>query len=156
MERAHQVLTRCGVNTSLAANGSINHGEQRGGNLNDLDATHPSGGHKARHISHCPAAKANNGIGAGEVLLAQTIPQCDRCCYLLAALCIGDFFNEDLQPLFPDARSELCCRFGDAWLVHHHNLVSAGSFRMLSDADVKTLVNDYLIGSWSIDCDCGP
>ena len=52
MECSHQILSGLQVNPHLAADGTVHLGEQRGGNLNEGDASQIGRGHKACQIAH--------------------------------------------------------------------------------------------------------
>ena len=74
VERAHQVLALGGVDAGLAADGGVHHAQQAGGHVDDLDAAQPGRGDEAGEVGDGAAADGDDGVGAGEVVLAQHLP----------------------------------------------------------------------------------
>ena len=65
-ERACEVLACREVHGRLAADRRVDHGEERGGNLCDLDAAQVHGRGKSRHVAGHAASQGNDHVLAGE------------------------------------------------------------------------------------------
>ena len=75
MERAHQVLSRGGIDTGLASHGRIHHRQQRGGGLDDRDSPHPGRGRESGEIGHGPTTQTHHGVAAAKAGPPQAVPQ---------------------------------------------------------------------------------
>ena len=74
VEGADEVLALGGVDAGLAADGRVDHAEQRGGDLDDLHPAQPGGGDEAGEVGDRSPADADDGVGAGEAGLAEHLP----------------------------------------------------------------------------------
>ncbi len=64
LERAHQILALGQVHAGLAADAGVDHGQQRGGTLNQAYAPHIRCRDKAGDVSDDAAPQGHNGAGA--------------------------------------------------------------------------------------------
>ena len=65
-EGAHQVLAGSRVDPRLAADGRIDHSQERRGDLDDPDAAQPGGCHEAGQVGRRASAQADDGVAARE------------------------------------------------------------------------------------------
>ena len=85
-----EVLALGGVDAGLAADGGVHHAEQRGGHVDDLDAAQPGRGDEPGEVGDGSAADGDDGVGAGEVVLAQHLPAEGGDFDVLAFFGVGD------------------------------------------------------------------
>ena len=90
VEGADQVLALGGVDAGLAAHRGVDHAQQRGRDVDDLDAAQPGGGDEAGQVGDGAAADGDDGVGAGEVVLAQHLPAEGGNLDVLALFGVGD------------------------------------------------------------------
>ena len=74
MEGADEVLAGAGVDAGLAADGGVDHAEQRGRHVHDPDAAQPGRGDEAAHVGRRTAADRHHGVGAREPGRTQPLP----------------------------------------------------------------------------------
>ena len=81
MERPDEVLASIGVDTRLAADGGVHHGEHGRGNLNHLYSTQPGRCNESRQVRRCAATQPNDDVGSSETAGAKRLPRKggDRC-----------------------------------------------------------------------------
>ncbi|MNW52603.1 hypothetical protein D3C74_301280 [compost metagenome] len=75
VERAHEVLALGRVDARLAAHGRIHHGQQRRGDVHDLDPAQPGRRDEAREVRRGSPADRDDRVAAREVRLSQDLPQ---------------------------------------------------------------------------------
>ncbi len=64
VERADEILTLGQVDAGLAADGAVDHGEERGGNLDEGDTAQVARGDEAGEVAHHAAAETDDRAGA--------------------------------------------------------------------------------------------
>ena len=74
MERTDQVLARIGVDSGLAADRGVDHAEQGGGHVHDVDPTQPGGGGETGDVGGRSPAEADDGVLAANADAAQHLP----------------------------------------------------------------------------------
>ena len=74
MERADQVLARVGVDAGLPADGGVDHAEQRGRHVHDVDSAQPGGGGEAGDVGGRSPAEADDRVLAADADAAQHFP----------------------------------------------------------------------------------
>ena len=75
VERPDEVLALGGVDPGLAADGGVDHGEQRRRHVDDPDAAQPGGRDEAGEVGGRPSPDADDGVGAGEAGLPEDAPE---------------------------------------------------------------------------------
>lgn len=71
MEGADEVFSAGEVDGGFAADGAVDHGEERGGGLDDVDAAEPDGGGEAGEVPGDAAAEGDDGACAGEMAVGE-------------------------------------------------------------------------------------
>jgi hypothetical protein len=69
----------------LAADRAVDLGQQRGGNLDEVDTSTDDRGGKADEVTDHAAAKGDHRVGALDPGFQDEIAHCIRCCWLLVA-----------------------------------------------------------------------
>ncbi len=90
VEGADEVLARVGVDPGLAADGGVDHGQQRGRDVHDVDAPQPGRRGEARHVGGRAAAETDDGVLAADSDAAQHFPDEPDDRQVLARLGVGD------------------------------------------------------------------
>ena len=90
MKGTDQVLAGVGVDAGLAADGRVDHAEQRGRHMHDRDAAQPGGRRETRDVGGSSAAEADQGVLAANPDAAQHFPDETDDRQLLARLGVGD------------------------------------------------------------------
>ena len=153
VERADQVLARGGVDAGLAADGRVDHGQQRGGHLVDLDAAHPRRRDVAAEVGGRPATDGDHGIGAAHAALAQDVPAAAGGLQRLAVLGVLDLEGEGVDALGGQRFGDAVGGAGDAALVDHADVGRLA--RGLGDLGDEAGADAHLIGGGSVDGDAG-
>ena len=96
VEAAHQVLALSSVDAGLAADRGVDHSQQRSGHMHHSHPAKPGCGHKAGKVSHRAAADRDDGVRAGEVVLAEHLPAEGRHLDVFALLCVRDLSGDRL------------------------------------------------------------
>ena len=97
MEGADEVLALGGVDSGLAAHGGIDHAEDGGGDVDDLDPAQPSGGDESAEVAHRSPADGHDGVGAGEIGLAEDLPAECGDLDVLGLFGVGDLRSHGLE-----------------------------------------------------------
>ena len=90
VERADEVLALGRVDAGLAADGGVDHAEQRRRHVHDADPAQPGRGDEAGEVGRRAAADADDRVGAGEAGLAEHRPEERRDLRGLGRLAVGD------------------------------------------------------------------
>ena len=96
VERADEVLALVRVDAGLAADGRVDHAEHGRRHLHDADAAQPGGGDEAGEVGDRSPAEADDGVGAGEVGLAEHLPAERGDLDALAGLGVGNLGEQHL------------------------------------------------------------
>ena len=107
VERADQVLALRRVDAGFAAGGRVDHRQQRGRAVHVAHAAHPCGGDEPGQIGGRSPADAHDRVGAGEALLAETLPDAVGHVHGLAGLGIGYHDIHDLVPALAQQRTRM-------------------------------------------------
>lgn len=71
MECAYQIFSFGQIDARFATNGTINHGEKRGGYLNEIDSAQISCCNETRQVTNDSSAQGNDIVVSRKFLLCQ-------------------------------------------------------------------------------------
>lgn len=106
VEGADEVLALGGVDARLAADGRVDHGQDRGRYGDPAHAPQPGRGHEARQVGGRTAADADDDVGPGEAGLAQRLPAVGGDLGGLRLLRVRHLDGDGLEALVGEVRAE--------------------------------------------------
>ena len=125
MECPDQVLAGVGVDAGLASDGGVDHGQQGGRNVHDVDAAQPGRRHEARDVGGRPAAEADDGVLAADADAAQDLPYEPDDLQVFSCFGVGQFDTVCIDTFVQQRLSDLFGGLGQRRLIQHGHLVPA-------------------------------
>ena len=99
MEGTHQVLACRSVDSRLAADRGVHHGQQRGGHLNHGNTSQPGRGRETGQVRRRSATESDDESVTAQAEGAEPLPQVLHDACLLGRLAVGDLKAQDTQTL---------------------------------------------------------
>ena len=106
MKRTNEILPNGVIDACLSTDGSVDHAEQRRGNLYDRYATENSGGDEACHIGDDAAAQPNQDRIAADSAAKQLIVDGKKIIKSLVALSSRNHHRVQFKPEFSHRRGD--------------------------------------------------
>ena len=98
VERTDEILAYRRVDAGLAADGRVDHAEQRGRNVDETHASQPGGGYETRHVGGRSPAHGDDRVLAAQLQAPARVPQAGHDVDGLACLGVGVVGSGGLVP----------------------------------------------------------
>ena len=126
MERTDEILAGIGVDPRLSADCGVDHAEQCGGHMHDVDPTQPGRGHETGDIGSRPAAEADDRILTTNTDAAQHFPDEPDDGQVLTFFGVGYFDAMCVDALVRQGVPDGLGGLRQHWLMQDRHLVPAG------------------------------